>query len=380
MADPVTMKDIASALGVSTATISRALRGDPGISPARTAAVLEAARRLQYRPSAAARTLRTKSSDLIGVVVQTVGDSYVGEVVRGIQTRARDFGVRPLFFMSEGREDLEGEALQASLSEHVRNFIAVSPIGAPHLFRRAAEEGLQVSVINWDVAVGERLFEKLQSEAPDGTLEARIARATPGTDRNPICHIKFDDVDAAMLATNHLLELGHRQFIHLRGPNIRSSLLRLLGFRRALEAAGLWPQPVLAAGPFGSQNRGLVISTLLGRARPPLAIVAYDDLAAVEVLRAADKAGLRVPDDVSVIGINDIPFCAYTNPPLTSVAQPKQQLGALAVEVLLNSDAHGARVRPLPGSLVVRESTGRPGLLGTRSRRDTDKVGGNKPP
>src|SRR6202042_473314 len=149
----VTMKDVAAALGVSTATVSRALQDDPAISAATKSAVLEVARRVQYRPSAAARRLRTKSSSLIGVVVQSVGDGYIGEVVLGIQSRARDFGYQPLFFASEGREDLEAEALEVFLSEQVTEFIAVSPTGKPQLLRRAVEAGLHVAVINGDTEV-----------------------------------------------------------------------------------------------------------------------------------------------------------------------------------------------------------------------------------
>src|ERR1700689_327452 len=133
----VTMKDVAAALGVSTATVSRALRGDLAISAATRQAVLEMTERVQYRPSASARRLRTKSSSLIGVVVQSVGDGYIGEVVLGIQSRARDFGYQPLFFASEGREDLEAEALEVFLSEQVPEFTAASPTGKPQLLRLA---------------------------------------------------------------------------------------------------------------------------------------------------------------------------------------------------------------------------------------------------
>lgn len=353
MAKPVTIKDVAAALGVSTATVSRALKGDPAISAARTAAVVEATRRLNYRPSSAARALRTKSSTLIGVVLQSVGDSYVGEVVFGIQDRARAFGFQPLFFMSEGREDLEAEALEVFRSEQVKEFIAVSPKGSPQLLRRAVEDGLHVSVINWDVEAPDRLFESLQH----GTPEKRIAHFGSSAGENTMYHIQFDDVGAGMLATRHLLEMGHRRFVHLRGPNVRSSLLRLLGFRNALEAVSLWPQPVLTAQPSDPHGRELAVAAFLREARPPLAVVAYDDLAAFETLRAADRAGWRVPSDLSVVGIDDIQFSAYTKPTLTSVAQPKRELGALAVETLLSGDPDATRILSLSGSLIVREST-----------------------
>src|SRR5271165_4434964 len=154
----VTMKDVAAALGVSTATVSRALKNDLAISVATRNAVAEMTERLQYRPSAAARRLRTKSTSLIGVVVQSVGDGYVGDVVLGIQNRARELGYQLLFFSSEGSEELESEALDVFLSEQVTEFIAVSPTGKPALLLQAVAEGMHVAVINDDESVSTRLI------------------------------------------------------------------------------------------------------------------------------------------------------------------------------------------------------------------------------
>jgi LacI family transcriptional regulator len=350
------MKDVAAALGVSTATVSRALKDDPAISVATRRAVLEMTQRVQYRPSAAARRLRTKSTSLIGVVVQSLGDGYIGEVVLGIQSRARDLGYQPLFFAAEGREDLEAEALDVFLSEQVTEFIAVSPTGRPRILRRAVEEGLHVAVINGDTEVPAQFFDDIAH----GHIGRRIIQFGSRAGHEPMCHITFDDVAAGMLATNHLAELGHRHFVHLRGPNVRSSLLRLLGFRQALEAARLWPQVVLSAESPVLASRESAVAAYLHGASPPVAMVAYDDLSAVAALRAAHQAGWRIPDDLSVVGIDDIQFSAYTNPGLTTVAQPKHELGALAVDALLNKAADSPQVRVLDGRLVVRESTAPP--------------------
>lgn len=352
------MKHVAAALGVSTATVSRSLRGDPGISPATRRAVREMAEKVQYRPSAAARRLRTKSSALIGVVVQSLGDGYVGDVVLGIQRRARAFGYQPLFFASEGREDLEEEALELCLSEQVSDFIAVSPTARPGLLREAVREGLRVAVINLDTEIPDKLFTAVVSGrvVPEGVVSTPAAPAQ-------ICHIAFDDIAAGAIATEHLVALGHRSLVHLRGPNVRSSLYRLLGFRRSLETLGYWPQPVIVAEPSVEQiqdARETAVAAFLGTARPPVAMVAYDDLSAIAALRAAHLAGWRVPEDLSVIGIDDIPFAAYTNPALTTVAQPKQELGALAVDALLSPSSVRPGGRTLDGRILVRESTAAP--------------------
>ncbi len=345
------MKDVAAQLGVSTATVSRALKDDPAISLATRQAVAEVAQRVQYRPSAAARRLRTKSTSLIGVVMQSVGDGYIGAVVLGIQSRARELGYQPLFFATEGRTDLESQALDVFLSEQVTELITVSPSAS--VPRQAVAEGLHVAVINSDEAVSARLFSRVASgrAVPDGLDACRDAEPM-------IKHIAFDDLGAGRLATTHLTGLGHRSFVHLRGPNVRSSLLRLLGYRQALAEAGLWPQPVLTATEPVMQSREAAVAEFLNRAQPPIAMVAYDDMSAVAALHAAHRAGWRVPDDLSVVGIDDIQFAAYTNPGLTTVAQPKHRLGALAVDAVLEKNA--AEVTVLDGELVVRESTAGP--------------------
>jgi DNA-binding LacI/PurR family transcriptional regulator len=353
VAKQVTIRDVAADLGVSIATVSRALSGDPAISELTTAAVREAARRLNYRPSATARALRTRSSTLIGVVVPVVGDSYVGEVVMGIQNEARNYGFKALIFMSEGREELEAEALDIFHSEQVKELIAVSPTGRPELLRKAVDNDLHVSVINWDFEVQKSLFDELQHGSGGKRLPSFGARLGLQT----VSRIEFDDVGAGVIATTHLLELGHRQLAHLRGPNVRSSILRLLGYRQALEAAGLWPQPVLVADPPDALGQEHAIAAHLRRSRPPQAIVAYDDQAAVVALRVADDLGWRVPQDLSIVGINDIQIAAYTKPTLTSVAQPKRELGGLAVRTLLGTGVDGRRITPLPGSLVLRASS-----------------------
>ncbi len=382
------MKDVAEALGVSTATVSRALQDDPAISLATRRAVLEVAQRVQYRPSAAARRLRTKSTSLIGVVVQSVGDGYVGDVVLGIQGRARDLGYQPLFFAAEGRADLESEALDVFLSEQVTELIAVSPTGRPELLRRAVAEGMRVAVINGDAEVPAALF----GDATTGGIGDEITRFCETDDAEPICHIRFDDVAAGRLATTHLIGLGHVSFVHLGGPRVRSSLLRLLGYRLALTDAGFWPQPVIAPASADMASRESAVAAFLRDAAPPVAMVAYDDMAAVAALRAAHQAGWRVPGDLSVIGIDDIQFASYTNPGLTTVAQPKHELGALAVDAVLaragkpgeDGRAGGQPVtatsaaRTLDGRLAVRESTA-PAVPGSRGEKPARGARGEKP-
>ena len=360
----VTMKDVAAVLGVSTATVSRALKNDPAISVATRRAVFEVAQRVQYRPSAAARRLRTKSTSLIGVVVQSLGDGYIGDVVLGIQGRARELGYQPLFYAAEGQADLESQALDVFVSEQVTELIAVSPTGKPELLRQAVAEGMHVAVINGDEAVAGNVI-GLVAAARSAEDAARLAgRREPGS---AIRHIAFDDVGAGRLAVAHLAELGHRRFVHLGGPDVRSSLLRLLGFRQELAARGFGPQPVLTSVSPNMPAREAAVAAYLAQAEPPAGLVAYDDMSAIAALRAAHRAGWRIPEDLSIVGIDDIQFAAYTHPALTTVAQPKYRLGALAVDAVLArpsgpaQQAQHASQAGQPGQAQQPGQAGQPG-------------------
>ncbi len=234
---------------------------------------------------------------------------------------------------------------------------------------------MHVAVINGDAEVPAEVFgevahgDRLPSlgapggeGAPGGGAAGDGAAGGDGSAREhaALCHITFDDVAAGRHATAHLAGLGHRSFVHLRGPLVRSSLLRLLGYRQALAEAGLWPQPVLAAGLGRSwPSREAAVASVPahgqaagrdGRLRRP-----------GRGRRAACGAsgGLAGAGGPVVVGIDDIQFAAYTNPGLTTVAQPKHELGALAVDAVLagRSGARSRSPRLLGGQLVIREST-----------------------
>jgi DNA-binding LacI/PurR family transcriptional regulator len=352
----VTLRDVAARAGVSVSTASRSLSGDPAISEATKHRVADAAAALQYRPHAGARSLRTRSSRLIGVLVPTSGDAYYGEVVSGVELRARERAHHVLLAMSHWDPAREREAYDVFLSQRVDGVIAVSPIGDAGAMAIPSRAGLPTVAINWDVGVSRRLVDRVATGSPRG-LAASVRPLAPTAGN----HIRFDDVGAATTATEHLLGLGHTRFVFVSGAPTRSSVLRLLGFRQALQARDLWPQPILQPdADLGA--REACVKDQLRRQKPPLAVVAYDDLTAIAVLRAAGDAGWSVPGDLSVVGTDDIELAEYTTPSLTTVAQPKVELGELAVEAVLSSRRAGDQL--LDGKLIVRGSTGP-----TRGRR-----------
>jgi DNA-binding LacI/PurR family transcriptional regulator len=348
----VTLRDVATRAGVSMATASRALAGDSAISEPTRQRVADAATHLSYRPHAGARSLRTRTTQLIGVLVCSSGDSYSGEVVAGIELRARERDRQVLLAMSHLKAEREREAFELFLYQRVDGVIAVSPIGDDATMALPAKAGVPAVVINWDVGVPPRLVERVAS-GPSRGLTTSLRGLAPGRGT----HVRFDDTAGALLATEHLIGLGHRRFVFLSGLPVRSSVLRLLGFRQALERAHLWPQPVLQPEPT-LHGRQTAVAEFLAGAKPPVAVVAYDDITAIAVLRAAHDAGWSVPEQLSVVGIDDIELAEYTTPPLTTVAQPKVELGELAVEAVLGSARNRASDHLLGGKLLVRGTTG----------------------
>ncbi len=367
----VTLREVAARSGVSIATASRALAGDTAISEPTRLRVAEAAQHLSYRPNAGARSLRTRSSMLIGVLVPTSGDGYYGEVVAAIEHRSRQLGYQVLLAMSHFETEREHEALETFLSQRVDAVISVSPIGPEDAMGISSAAMLTSVIINWDVAVRQRLVDRVASGADRGlaTSVAQLAPVGPN-------HVRFDDTAGAATATRHLVQSGHRQFVFVCGAVTRSSVLRLLGFRQTLSAAGLWPQPVIQPAEATLAARQQAVADFLRTARPPLAVVAYDDLTAIAAIRAAHEAGWSVPSDVSVVGIDDIELAQYTWPSLTTVAQPKAEIGALAVEAVLGARRRAGQL--LEGTLIKRESTAEATSTATSTKSTSTKSAGTK--
>jgi DNA-binding LacI/PurR family transcriptional regulator len=347
----VTLRDVAALAEVSTATASRALSGDSAISDPTRDRVAEAARALDYRPHAAARSLRRRSTQLLGVLVTTSGDAYAGEVVHGIELRARERGHQVLLAMSHVESAREREAFEVFLYQRVDGIIAVSPIGDDETMGLPTQLGVPLVIINWDVAVPRKLVERIAA-GPTRGLSTILRRLAPDAGT----HVRFDDTTGAEMATEHLRSLGHRRFAFVCGPPSRSSALRLVGFRRVLERDGLWPQPVLQPDPT-LHDREATISELLARSRPPIGIVAYDDLTAIAALHAAHRVGWTVPDQLSVVGLDDIELAEYTAPALTTVAQPMVDLGQLSVDAALGPLRRRVSDTLLEGKLIVRGTT-----------------------
>lgn len=331
----VSIKDIARAAGVSHSTVSRALSDSPLITEATKVRIQRLAQEMGYSPDAGARSLVMRRTCTVGVVVTTIADPFSAEVMEGIEDVAYAHGYAVLLAASQDDPEREVAAVEMLRSQRVAAVIVTSSrVGALHQERLSAA-GVPVILLN-----------SHSQQFSSHTLSVRV-----------------DDVHGGRLATEHLLALGHRRIAHVLGLAGHSpSTDRLEGYRAALAAAGILPAPALIVAGDGRLGGGEAAFGLLMQAAPrPTAVFCYNDMTAIGLLRAARQAGLNVPRDLAVIGFDDIPFAAYTAPALTTIAQPKFEMGRRAMQMALSlmagADAADARNIVLEGRLVVREST-----------------------
>lgn len=332
--------DVARLAGVSTATVSRALRGLPTVSEATRERVLAAAEQLGYQASPSASRLAGGRTGSIAVVVPLITRWFFSTVVQAAEETMYEGGYDLLLYNLGGRERARQRLLHtAALHKRVDGVILVAvPLQGPDF---ATIAGL---------------------EMPGVTVSS--GTPVPGWPQ-----VRIDDVAAARTATEHLLSLGHRRIAHLAGDatdelSLRTHIDRRLGYREALRSAGIEPDPALeVAGPFSVSGGTWATARLLERPARPTAIFAACDEMAMGALAALRDAGLRVPQDVSVIGVDNHDLAGAVG--LTTVAQPAAEQGRLAATIVLamlrgDDDACPPPDSPLPTWLITRTSTGPP--------------------
>ncbi len=337
----ITIKDIAREAGVSHTTVSRALHSSPLISTATGERVRKIADHLGYMPSVAARSLKTNRSQVLGVIVSSIEDPYFSEILQGIEDTARETGYS--LFMAASGHDLENERwIVQSMREHrVDGVIICSTPFSAGEGRRFLGYGTPIVVINNQSA----------EEYPYA--------------------IYHDDVDGSRQLTRHLIQLGHRRIVYL-GNSLsgRTTHDRLEGFRLEMEAAWLkiMEGTVHQVGGGGPEEGAQALAHFLNLPTRPTAYLCFNDMMAIGLLQGLQQAGLRVPEDCSVAGFDNIKFSAYTNPPLTTFDQPKKILGSEAARLMLNlldpekgnQNLPDSIIRVQKGKLLVRGSTAPP--------------------
>ena len=333
----VSIKDIAKSAGVSHSTVSRALSNSPLIPASTRRRIERLARKMGYTPNAIARGLVTRRTKTIGVIVTFIDDPFVAEVVRGIEEMAADSGYRVILGTSHNDPAREVSLVRALREWSVEGVIvASSRVGA--LYQPLLTEiGAPIVLIN-----NQNRTRPLHPRAGDGEIHSVV----------------FDDVQGGELATHYMISQGHRVIAYLGGPSdYAENRKRLTGYRRALASAKIPYDPAIVCSGSGRVDSGSLAKSLVALRARPTAIFCYNDMAAIGSLSALKQAGLRVPGDLSIVGFDDIPFASYVDPPLTTVHQPKEEMGRIAMHMLLDLLDHKKVADVVvPGKLIVRES------------------------
>jgi DNA-binding LacI/PurR family transcriptional regulator len=326
---PPTIYDVAQAAGVSKSLVSLVLRGSPSVSEARRTAVLEAMARLDYRPSQAASALAGAATRTIGVVIDDYRNLWFVELLRGLQEGLAEHGFRIAVADHTLNAHVEASPLDGFLAMRVDGLvIATEPTGAMRV-----PEGLPV------VVAGSR-----QGVVPGADVVAN------------------DDRLGARLATEHLLGLGHRSIGHLTGGG-GAARLRAEGVAEAMGRAGLAPRVVAGTGATTEEDGYAAAARLLDTAPGTTAVLAANDTMAMGAFAAARERGLRVPQDLSVVGYDDSPIASTHLLELTTVDGRNAQVGAVAAERLMariGGERAAAGTTLLGPELTLRSSTAPP--------------------
>jgi len=334
----ISIKDIARAAAVSHSTVSRALSDSPLVSAETKARIQHLAQEMGYSPDAQARSLVMGRTLTIGLVVTTITDPFIAEVVQAVETTAHEHGYSVILASFSSRRERELAAVEMLQSKRVDAVIVTSSrVGAHYL---AHIERLRVPVV---------------------LINTHSAHTGPYT-----FSVNVDNRHGGYTATTHLAGLGHARIAYVTGPVDHSDdRERLAGYRDALAPGGLVFDPALVVPGTGRAGGGeRALPRLLAADRPPTAVFCYNDLTAIGLIRAAHHAGLAVPDDLAVVGFDDIPFASYVEPPLTTVAQPTREMGRQAMKMalaLIDREDHQLASFSnivLQGTLIVRESSG----------------------
>jgi len=332
---PVRMKDIARDLGVSVVTVSKVLRDHSDISTATKRRVRKRIRELNYHPNLIARSLASKHTFTIGLVVPDLTHTFFGEIAKGIAHEIRPKGYETLISYSEEDPRIEKAEISRLLGRRVDGLVIAS------------------SLPSTDTEV----FTMIERQKVPYVL---VDRVFPGFEAN---FVVIDNEEIGFIATEHLMECGCRRIAHIRGPQVGNSGARLNGYRKALARYGLkMPAGYVVGDKFTVFTGGTDEMRQLLRLDPrPDGVFCFNDSLAVGAMKAVLEAGLRVPEDVALVGASNTRLSDFLRVPLTTIDQSSELTGQLAGDLLLDLMQSKRRRRPrtvLVGPrLIVREST-----------------------
>jgi DNA-binding LacI/PurR family transcriptional regulator len=332
----VTLHDVATASGVSAQTVSRVINQRPDVADTTRAHVWEMIRRLGYKPNTLARGLVSQRSRVLGIITLPLNDYFRAEIITGLERQARGRGYAcQMSYTNDSASDLH-ELVDSMLGRQVDGIVILTP-------RRFANPELLV-------------------EIPIVTLAHKL-------ENQHAINVDVDNVDGAYQAIHYLLSMGHRAIGQIAGPSgWIPAADRIEGARRALAEYHAKPSTryIVECPEWSIQDGYSAAHHLLTTSPDITALFCHTDSMAVGAYRALRELNLRVPDDVSVIGYDDLPICQFLEPPLASVRQPSQGLGQLLAHLVIAAIEHSEPVRQdmlVPAELVVRGSVSAPNLM-----------------
>jgi len=326
---PSTLLDVAREAGVSPSTVSRILNGTARVSDDKRQAVLAAIAKTNFAPNQMAQGLKKGRSMTIGIVVQDISSPFFDETLRGVDDGLKGTGYASVIVSGHWNAEEEADRIRLLLARKVDGIILLSG-------RMSDETVLSFSRQKPIVSTGRALK------------------------TGSALGFKLDNEYGAYLAVHHLIELGHRNIAFISGPSNNSDAGdRLKGYKRALKEADIpLNQALIVEGNYHEASGMLAMNHLFDTHQQFSAVFAANDLTAYGARLALYRKGVRVPDDISLVGFDDLPGSSYTTPPLTTIRQPLYDIGLIATNSLLriiNGEAPQGEVPPL--ELIVRETT-----------------------
>ncbi len=328
------IREVAEQAGVSLGTVSNVLNRPEVVAEATRLRVQEVIEQLGFVRNGSAHQLRAGHSHHLGLVVLDVTNPFFTEVARGVEDAANEAGYVVILCNSDSSPEKEGRYL--------------------HVLQEQRTAGVLITPVQNDVAYLQRLRQR----------DIAIVLLDRPSQARDLCSVAIDDALGGELAARHLLELGHRRIAFVSGPlSIRQYAERRRGARRAIKMAGFDPNEILSEiiAAQNARSGEQCVETLLTHTRQPTAIFCANDLLALGVMRGLGQRGIKIPSDIALIGYDDVEFASMLSPALTSIRQPKYQLGRAAAELLLHeigeAEKHQHTQIMYQPELIVRAST-----------------------
>jgi len=346
---PVTIKDVARESGVNTSTVSRALNNGYGVNEGTRQHVLEVATRLNYRTNQVARGLVTGRSQTIGLVVSDIRNPFFAEVARGAEDAAHRAGRDLVLCNSDLKAEKQMGYFDSLLAKRVDG-IVMNSVAA---LSRAQQDQLWAAGVPIVLLNRSPVYRRFSS-------------------------VLGDNLEGGEIAGNYLIDLGHTNVCHITGPRAHGNLTdRAKGFLKVFHDRGL-PEPEVICGKHTFTGGYESANQALGRDRKITAIFAGNDVLAFGCIRAAIEKGIRIPDDLSIVGFDNVEISQITNPPLTTIDQPKYEIGKAAIEMLLNMMAKDGTPEPehrvIGVRLIERQSCRRVSGSGVSHRKTAKQL------